>query len=142
MEKCGSQYCGCLYYSANAFARVMTRMAEEAFTPTGLAPSYAFVLMTVNAYPGIISGELSKHMQLTPSTVTRLVEKLEYRGFLKRETAGRITRIHPTPLSLDLDEAIKKSWRSLYRMYSDLIGEEEAKTLNENVNNALERLEQ
>ena len=140
METYKSKYCGCLYYSANALARVMTRMAEEEFASTSLAPSYAFVLMTVNSQPGIQPKELSKHMQLTPSTVTRLVEKLEARGFLERNIIGRSTEIHPTSKSLELNDKIKEAWKNLYNRYSNLIGENMGKELTQKINNALDNI--
>ena len=140
METCKSIYCGCLYYSTNAFARAMTRMAEEEFASTGLTPSYAFVLMTVNSQPGIQPKELSQHMKLTPSTVTRLVEKLEARGFLERQIRGRSTEINPTAKGLELNDKIKKAWRNLYNRYSNQIGENEGKELTQKINNALDNI--
>jgi len=53
MEKKKSVDCTCLHYSVNASARVITKIAEEEFAPTGLAPSYTFLLMTVNWNPGV-----------------------------------------------------------------------------------------
>jgi MarR family transcriptional regulator, organic hydroperoxide resistance regulator len=137
MDKCYSEYCGCLYYSANALARIMTKMAEEEFANTGLAPSYAFILMSVNSKPGIQPKELSEHLQLMPSTVTRLVEKLEYKGLVERKYSGRNTEVYPTAKSLNLDPAIKTSWQNLYKRYSKLIGEEESKNLTLNINTAI-----
>ena len=142
MTKCESKYCGCLYYSANALARVMTRMAEEEFASTGFSPSYAFVLMTVSSQPGIHPKDLSTHMQLTPSTVTRLVEKLEFRGLLKRKIAGRSTEIQLTSKGQKLIGVIEKSWGNLYERYSNQIGEEEAKELTLKMNDALDKLTQ
>ena len=78
-------YCRCLFYAANALARTITRLAEEAFAPTGLAPSPAFVLMTVHRQPGVQPSEIAAIMMLSPSTVTRLVEKLEAKGLLLRK---------------------------------------------------------
>jgi len=140
MGNCDSKYCGCLYYSANAFARAMTRMAEEEFAPTGLAPSYAFVLMTVNSLPGIQPKQLSTQMQLTQSTVTRLVEKLEYKSYLERRNTGRNTEIHPTKRGLELNDKIEEAWKKLHDRYSELIGEKEGKDLTKNINNALNNI--
>jgi DNA-binding MarR family transcriptional regulator len=112
----------------------------QGFASTGLAPSYAFVLMTVNSQPGIQPKELSQYMQLTPSTVTRLVEKLEARGFLERNIIGRSTEIHPTSKSLELNDKIKEAWKNLYNRYSNLIGENEGKELTQKIKNALDNI--
>lgn len=141
MENCKSKYCGCLYYSSNALARIMTKMADEEFSVTGLTASYAFLLMSVNGKPGIHPKELSQHMQLTPSTVTRLVEKMEHRGYLKRKHVGRITEVFPTTLSKDLDPKIKEAWQNLYTRYSDLVGKVEGERLTDLINRANEKLE-
>ena len=126
-------YCNCLYYSSNALARVVTRMAEEEFSAVELAPSYAFVVMTVNKNPGIHAGELAEIMMLTPSTVTRLVEKLESRGLVKKHSEGRISMIYPTPASVEMNEAIKASWYKLYLRVTEILGEENARQLTGSV---------
>lgn len=136
-----SKYCHCLYYSANALARVLTKLAEEEFAITGLAPSYAFLLMTVNETPGIQPKDISAHMQLTPSTVTRLIEKMEYRGLLERKSTGKYTLVYPTAKSKKLDKKVRDAWKSLYKRYSALLGEEKGKKLTEEVYKARQRLE-
>lgn len=124
-----SKYCHCLYYSANALARVLTKMAEEEFAITGLAPSYAFLLMAVNDKPGIQPKEISEQMQLTASTVTRLIEKMEHRGFLERKPVGKFTKVFPTEKSRKLNNKIHTAWSSLYQRYSNLLGAELGKKL-------------
>ncbi len=141
MKKCESKYCGCLYYSANALARIMTKLADEAFASTGLSSSYAFLLMTVNENPGVQPKEISQQMQLTPSTVTRLIEKMEYRGFLERKHIGRATKVYPTQKSIDLNDKIKEAWKKLYYQYSELIGKKKGDKLTVDINYAIERLE-
>jgi DNA-binding MarR family transcriptional regulator len=102
----------------------MTKMAEEEFAITGLAPSYAFLLMSVNEKPGIQPKGLSEQMQLSPSTVTRLIEKMELRGFVERKSMGRVTEVYPTVKSKELDPKIKEAWQNLYKRYSGIIGKE------------------
>lgn len=132
MEKCESKYCGCLYYSVNALSRAITKMADEEFSKTGLqSSSYAFLLMTVNENAGIQPKEIADHMQLTPSTVTRLIEKMESRELLTREHIGRITKVFPTQNSLDLDSKIKDAWQNLHNRYSKLLGEDESQKLTD-----------
>lgn len=141
MGKIESKYCGCLYYSTNALARVMTKMADQAFASVGLTSSYAFLLMTVNDRPGIHPKEISQQMLLTQSTVTRLIEKMEHRGLLTREQVGRTTEVYPTDKSLKLNDKIKTAWQGLYKNYSQIIGEENGIKLTTTINEAMNKLE-
>ncbi len=137
MPTSDSQFCNCLHYTAAAFARKMNRLAEEAFAPTGLAPSYAFLLMAANHRPGITPTELSAELLLTPSTITRLVEKMEAKGFVERRTQGRQTEVHPTEKSRNLDQGLRDAWKNLYREYTALLGEEESFALTQSLNRAV-----
>jgi DNA-binding MarR family transcriptional regulator len=136
-----STYCRCLYYSANALARILTRMGEEEFAPVGLPPSYAFLLMNINAHPGITPTEVSHHMMLAPSTVTRLVEKMEDAGYLRRKREGKEIHIFPTSKSRRLDPKIKSCWRALHDRYVKLLGKEASARLTADVFEAALALE-
>ncbi len=115
-------YCNCLYYSTNALARKITKMADEEFSVTGLSSSYAFVMMTVNSHPEIQPNQIAEIMMLMPSTVTRLVEKLEAKGLLERKAQGKYSYITSTIKGKELDEKIKTAWNNLYKRYSTLLG--------------------
>jgi MarR family transcriptional regulator, organic hydroperoxide resistance regulator len=140
MEKCELKYCGCLYYSSNALARILTKMADEAFAPIGITSSYAFLLMSINEKPGIQPTELSKYMQLTPSTVTRLIEKMEYRGLVERRNSGRITEVFPKEGSLELQPKIKECWKGLYAKYAEILGKEVSDNLTRDIRDVLDKL--
>lgn len=86
----------CLFFTANALARTITRMGEEEFAAVGMTPSYAFLLTLVFEQPGITQKELAARLQLAPSTVSRFVEALERKGYLSREVRGRETCVFPT----------------------------------------------
>lgn len=131
MAESPSPYCNCLFYSVNALARQVTKMAEETFAFTGLSPSYAFILMSVNKNPGILPGEIARIMQLTPSTITRLIEKLESKKLITREVSGKFSMVYPTKKSQALDATLHEAWQDLYRRYEKIIGERESKKLAE-----------
>ena len=141
MEKTNNQYCSCLYYSANALARKITKMAEDAFATTGLTPSYAFLMMSVNKEPGLHPKELSKIMMLMPSTVTRLIEKLESRGLVERKFEGKYTYVLPTTEGKKIIPSLEKAWLKLYGEYTNILGEIKAKELTKEIFNAVEKLE-
>ena len=124
MQETQSKFCGCLYHGANALSRIMTKISDEEFARIGLGSSHAFLLMTVNEKPGIQPKEISCHMQLTASTVTRLIEKMEYRGLLKRESVGRSTEVYPTDSGLAMQPTLKEIWQGLYKRYSTVLSKE------------------
>ncbi|MCX6284908.1 MAG: MarR family transcriptional regulator [Bacteroidetes bacterium] len=141
MTKPGSPYCQCLYYASNALARMTTRMAEEEFSKVGLSPSYAFLIMTVAKKQGIQPGEISKALELTPSTITRLIEKMEKKGLLRRKFEGKTTEVYITAKGEALTDEIKKCWLSLYLRFSDILGEETSRQLSGMIYQAVKDLE-
>lgn len=135
-----SKHSDCLHFSSSALARLLTRMAEERFRKTGLSPSHAYLLMTVTGRPGIQPGEISEELLLAPSTVTRLVEKMEVEGYLLRRPEGRTTRIEPTARALALVPELEKCRKELKELYASKLGGRYTDVLTEMVFQALDRL--
>jgi DNA-binding MarR family transcriptional regulator len=135
-----SKYCNCLYFSSNALARMMTKIANEEFKSSGVSTSYAFLLMTVNEKPGIQPMEISLQMMLTPSTVTRLIDKLENKKYLRREYEGKQVKVFPTEKSLVLDKKLRESWLNLFKKYSDILGENMSIDLTTDISKAVEKM--
>src|ERR1700759_4045540 len=102
MKIATSNYGRCLYYVSNVLAREMERIAISAWKPIGLPPSHAYLLMLVVGRPGIQPTLLSEEMKLKPSTITRLMEKLETKKLIVRTTTGKITNVYPTPKAKEM----------------------------------------
>lgn len=132
-----SYYCSCLVFSSNALSRVLTEMADNNFSKLGLTSSaHAFILMTVNRRPGITIGDIAKTHLLAPSTVSRLTEKLELQGWLRREPDKRIVRVFPKKKGLDLQADLEKCWAGIFNSYSFILGKNEGQKLTEDITNA------
>ena len=141
MNKSKSKYCTCLYHSANALSRIMTKISDEEFASLGLSSSYAFLLMTVNEKQAVQPKEISEQMQLTASTVTRLIEKMEYRGLLERKSVGRSTEVYSTAAGLALQPKLKEVWQRLYKRYANILGKQVADKLTADIYQATQILE-
>jgi len=112
----------CLYFTAATLGRAVSRLAEEAFRPTGLSPSHAFALMLAAEEPGIGPCALAERLALAPSTVSRFVDQLAAKGLLVRTAEGRLARLSATPAGLARLKGIEQAWKRLHRAYSRILG--------------------
>lgn len=140
MKKTEELFHNCLYFTANSLARNITKIADECFKTTGLSPSHAFLMMLVNDYPGIGPKQLGDHLNLAPSTVTRFVDTLIFKGFLVKKSQGKNTLIDITEQGKELLGPIAAAWKKLYHRYSDLLGEENGKKLTHQVDAVSKKL--
>ena len=132
----------CLYFTANALSRVITRIADEEFRVTGLSPSHAFLMMQVVEQPGITQKALGAELHLAPSTVTRFVDTLVHKGYLEREVDGKTTRITATETGCRLHDPIRAAWKSLHMRYAAILGLEEGDALTREIDRAGTLLEE
>ncbi len=114
----------CLFFTANSLVRNMNKLAEEAFAQTGVAPSYGYLIMQIVAQPGMSQTELSKEMNLMPSTMTRFIEKLDQQQLIRREHKGRMVYIYPTDKGKKFRCEIDKAFVNVYEKYKEILGEE------------------
>ncbi|WP_022660449.1 MarR family winged helix-turn-helix transcriptional regulator [Paucidesulfovibrio longus] len=132
----------CLFFTANALARTITRLGEQKFAPVGMTPSYAFLLMLAVERPGISQKELAEELHLAPSTVSRFVEGLVRRGLLARTGEGRNVLLTATGEGEALIPEIRKAWQALHREYSEVLGESPGRELTRLTAEACRALEE
>jgi DNA-binding MarR family transcriptional regulator len=130
----------CLYFTASKLARVIARLAEEEFAATGLSPTYAFLLMAVCEEPGIAQQDLAARLHLTPSTVTRLLDKLAGKGLAVRRTTGKNSHVFLTAKGEEAQAEIRQAWERLHVRYAALLGREEGDRLTAEIAAAADRL--
>lgn len=141
MKTSESKYCQCLYFSTNALARKVEKLALESWKKVGLSPSHAYLLMAVIEEPGIQPTMLSKQLQLQPSTITRLIEKLEKSKLLNRKLEGKVTHVHPTTKAKEMLPRLKECLQHFYQRYAKIIGKEESALLVQTITKAADKLE-
>jgi DNA-binding MarR family transcriptional regulator len=95
-----------LRLSVTRLARLLRQQDES-----GLAPTLAAALATIAREGPLTLGELAAREQVTAPTVTKVVEKLEARGYVTRhaDTADRrVCRVRVTPAGRRHVEAVRR----------------------------------
>ncbi len=140
MNSTESRYWECLYFSANVLARKVEKLASATWKKVNLSPSHAYLLMVVLDEPGIQPGMLSNELQLTPSTITRLIEKLEEKELVVRTATGKITSLYPTPKAKKLLPELKECVKHFQKEYTEILGKEESSRLVNNIHRLANKL--
>ncbi len=141
MKTSESKYCSCLYFTANALARKVEKLAIESWRKIDLAPSHAYLLNLVLEEPGIQPGMIAEQLQLTPSTITRLIEKLEVKKLVIRCAEGKLTNVYPTSKAKEMKPLLKQCIADFYEKYSKILGKHESKQFIQNMNTIADKLE-
>lgn len=131
----------CLFFSTTKLARVFGKIADEAFLKTGLSPSHALLLYLVNVNDGIQQKEIGETLHLTPSTITRLIEKLERKHLVSKKSEGKHVYLNTTTQGLALQDEIMNSWNRLHNGYQDILTVEETARFIEISGKLLKKLE-
>lgn len=126
----------CLYFSTNSLSRHINELAESAFNVTGLAPSYAYLMMILIEEPGLNQSEVSKKMNLKASTMTRFIEKLKLKGLVETSKKGRTVYLYPTEKGKELSPLIKEALKKLHQNYCEILGKDFATKLTANIHKA------
>jgi DNA-binding MarR family transcriptional regulator len=140
MKTSDSKFSKCLYFTSNALARKMEKLAQESWNKVDLSPSHAYLLMLVIEEPGLQPGTLAEQLQLQPSTITRLVEKLESRKLVVRTTGGKVTNVYPTPRGKEMLPRLKECLQDFHGACSAIMGKEESAKLVQNMAKVADRL--
>ena len=120
-------FSGCLYFTANAVARHVNRIAEAAFAKTGLCPSGGLLLGLVVERPGISPSEAAEILHLAPSSVTRFADGLVRKELVERRQDGRRNLLHPTAAGRKHLEQVSRAGEELLERYTELVGKQRSK---------------
>jgi len=130
----------CLFFNTNAFSRHLLKLAEIEFAHLKVSPAHASLLLLVFETPGISPKELSRMLELNPSTITRFVDALAKKKLVRRQSKGKIAFIFPTPKGLGIKAQVAKAYKNLYLKYSEILGPETAVMLSHKISLANEQI--
>ena len=135
-----TRFGACLLFAANALARSVTAIGDSEFAKLGLSYSHAYLLSEIALNPGSTPTYLSETLLLSPSTITRLIEKLETKGLARRETVGKNTMVFATETGAELAPTVANAWAANWVKFSNKLGEAEAIELTRQIFAAVEQL--
>lgn len=129
MKTCDSRFSKCLYFASGVLSRKVEKLASECFKPSGLSPSLGYLLLAVIEEPGIQPKQLTEQLQLTPSTITRLMDKLEEKRLLVRTSEGKLSNVYATPRAKDLVPLLKECQKKFYLLCVQKLGKDKMGSL-------------
>ena len=131
----------CLYFTASRLQRIITKFVDDEFAQCGLSPNGAFLLLAVLEEEGINQKKLGEILHLQPSTVTRLIEKLIYKGVIYNRVEGRTSLIYTTDKGKAMEPVIHECWERLRVRLSNILGVSESNELTLRLDQVSEMLE-
>ncbi|EMF0271099.1 MarR family winged helix-turn-helix transcriptional regulator [Enterococcus hirae] len=131
----------CLFFSVKKLDRLLNKMADEAFKKTGLTPTYGFILLILKEKDGLPQKDIAQLLCSAPSTIARFVEKLEYKGYIKTVSDGRLSLVYLTDQGREFVKEIDSSWEELHHAYQEILGSVESECLSKEINSATEKLQ-
>lgn len=129
-----------MYFSSHALARRIEKLAIEAWKKVDLSPSHGYLLLLVIEEAGIGPSALADQLLLTPSTITRLIEKLEEKKLVVRASEGKTTQVYPTQKAKELYTRLKECLKDFYEKYSGILGKEESAKMVQGMNRITDKL--
>lgn len=141
MSTVNSKFSQCLYFTSNALARKTEKLAQESWSRVGLSPSHGYLLLLVLEEPGMQAGMLARQLQLQPSTITRLIEKLENMKLVHRVTEGKTTSVFPSNKAKTLLPKMLESVTDFTQRYTAILGMQESTALVNGMAQIADKLE-
>jgi len=118
-----------LYFASGVLARQIEKMAKETWKPSGLHPSHAHLLRLILDGSASFSTScptfLSKDLLLSPSTITRLLEKLEKKELITRFSYEHLVVVLPTQKARELAPLLEQCENTFAMQCHELLGEQE-----------------
>ena len=135
----------CLYFNVNALARVVNKKWAEAFKQFDLSPAHGYTLRVVLSQPGISQKQLAEELKLEKSTITRFIDVLQEKGFVKRKRNNtenaRELSIYATEKAKEIHVKLEELGDSLYQTMVSQVGSENIELLVSGLRKARKKIE-
>ena len=133
----------CLFFNLNSFTRLLNKRWEEEFEKFGLSAAHGYLLRLVLEKPDSTQKFLAEELGLAPSTVTRFLETLEEKGFVKRTCCSfdaRVTKVNATGKGNAIHAQLTEASSRLGDLLKETLGAQEAEALVDQLRKSQQRL--
>ncbi|HLR26426.1 MAG TPA: MarR family transcriptional regulator [Fodinibius sp.] len=130
-----------LFFLSSALSRKLSAEADKQFSEFGLSNSHALLLLLIDEHPNIQPSQLAEKLILKPSTITRLVNKLERRKLVEKTSEGRSSHIVCTSKGSELIDKLNQRWGALMKVKKQELGERYVSVLSEMMQQALQSID-
>ena len=127
-------------FASSVLFRMTNNIAKQELTFTGLSPSYAFLIIEVKRSPGIRMTELSERLFLDGSTITRLIEKLEAKGYVIRDSSPGISQVYLTDFGEKVYNNVVIAMENYQNELKSLLGKKTSKELTKSIFIAIDKM--
>ncbi|WP_412989939.1 MarR family transcriptional regulator [Pediococcus siamensis] len=83
----------CAYFTAARYMRSIELVADKIFSPTGMKPAYAYIMMTLEDTHPLTIKEIAQRLGYERSTVSRMVKTLSQKDLVILTASGRATTV-------------------------------------------------
>jgi MarR family transcriptional regulator, organic hydroperoxide resistance regulator len=90
--------------------------ARQLFKAIGLHRGQPLVLLALWEREGLTQTELAERLEITPATVTKMLQRMEKAGFIQRKPdAGdqRVSRVHLAPAGRAVRRDVESVWKTM-----------------------------
>jgi len=103
-------------------ARQMRTKADQRARTQGMTRAQWVILARLERQPGMSQNEMAAIVEVEPITIARLVDRLEARGLVERQSDPkdrRVWRLHLTPAATPILREIKQYRAELHRVITN-----------------------
>ena len=128
-----SEYGGPVSHAIFRVAKAHRATAGALLRSAGLHPGQELMMIRLWQDGPLSHGDLAAALGVDASTITRMVQRLEQAGFVRRQhgdTDRRTRLVAPTAASLALRETVAEAWRELERRTLDGLAPDEVAALH------------
>lgn len=137
-----SFYLGRVYY---AYVALLQRLLAETGLDAHVQPGMGHILFALFDQDDIIIKDLAQRVQLSPSTMTGMLKRMERARLIERRsdgTDGRAVRVHLTPLGRSLEGPCRRLLKKLNRLLEAPMNKQELAQVERSLENMVSHMRQ